>query len=176
MSKTAIDRPGAEEYAEHYNTYVSKVPGSDILGFLGSQLESAVALLRTIDESKAEYRYEAGKWSIKELIGHVIDGERVFAYRALVFSRNDPSALPGFDQDLWAKYTNYANLPFREIVDEFEAVRRASILQFRHFDDAAWNRRGTASDKQMTARAAAYVIGGHAEHHLRVLKERYLKQ
>src|SRR5215470_19579318 len=148
MSKTAIDRPATEEYAEYYTTYVSKVPGSDILGFLEEQLGSTMTLLRGIDESKAGFRYEPGKWSIKELVGHIIDGEKVFAYRGLVFARNDTVSLPGFDQDIWVKNANYANIPFAEIIAEFEAVRRASILQFRHLAPDAWSRQGIANEKQ----------------------------
>ena len=175
MSKTAIDRPGTEEYAEYYTTYISKVPGSDILGFLEEQLGSTMTLLRGIDESKADFRYEPGKWSIKELVGHIIDSEKVFAYRGLVFARNDSASLPGFDQDVWAKHANYANLLFTEIIAEFEAVRRATILQFRHLPLDAWSRRGIANANQMTARATAYIIAGHAEHHLGILRQRYLR-
>ncbi len=174
MSKTAIDRPGMDEYAEYFNTYVSKVPGSDILAFMNQQLESTAALLRGIDESKADFRYEPGKWSIKELIGHIIDSEKVFSYRGLAFGRNDTAALPGFDQDVWTKHANYANVPLGEIITEFEAVRRATILQFKHLDNAAWSRSGIANGNQLTTRAAAYIIAGHTEHHLRILKERYL--
>jgi hypothetical protein len=174
MSHTAVDRPNSEEYAEYFSNYVSKVPGSDVIGFLEEQLNSVSALLRGIAEAKADSAYAPGKWTIKELLGHVIDGERVFAYRALVFARNDTAALPGFDQDLWVKGASYANLPMAAIIEEFEAVRRSTILQLRHFDAAAWDRRGTANGKQMTARAAAYVIAGHAQHHMDVLKSRYL--
>ncbi len=174
MSKTAIDRPGTEEYAEYYTTYINKVPGSDILGFLEEQLSSAMTLLRGIDESKADFRYEAGKWSIKELVGHIIDGEKVFAYRGLVFARNDTASLPGFDQDVWAKHANYAHVPFTEIIAEFEAVRRATIFQFRHLATDAWHRGGIANEKQITTRATAYIVAGHAEHHLGILKNRYL--
>src|SRR4029434_10390131 len=101
MSSTAVERPNSDEYAESYGNYVNKVPGHDVIGFLTEQLNAVSALLRGIDDTKADSAYETGKWTIKELIGHLIDGERVFAYRALVFARNDPAALPGFDQDLW---------------------------------------------------------------------------
>src|SRR5438128_3820752 len=154
MSKTAIGRPAADEYAEYYGNYIGKVPGADVLSFLEQQLQSAIALLKSIDETKADFRYEAGKWSIKELVGHVIDTERVFAYRALVFARNDTVSLPGFDQEVWARHANYVNLSLSEIAAEFEAVRRATIMQFRHLDASAWERRGTANEKRMTTRAA----------------------
>jgi hypothetical protein len=174
MSSTAVERPNPEEYAEAYHNYVSKVPGSDVIGFLEEQLKSVSALLRGIDDAKAGSAYQPGKWTIKELVGHLIDSERVFAYRALVFARNDTAALPGFDQDLWVQGASYANLPMAEIIDEFESLRRSTILQLRHFDAAAWDRRGTANDKKMTTRAAAYVIAGHTQHHVDILKSRYL--
>src|SRR5689334_7685005 len=153
MSKTVLERPAADEYAEYYNTYISKVSGSDVLAFLEEQLKSVSTLLRGIDNVKGDFCYQPGKWSIKELIGHLIDAERVFAYRALVFSRNDPAMLPGFDQEVWSKHSNYGSLAMRDVIAEFEAVRRATILQFKHLDAAAWSRRGTANNKEMSVRA-----------------------
>src|SRR5262245_43046240 len=101
MTKVESGRPETSEYAEYYGKYTGRIPGTNVLPVLEQQLESALALFREIDERKAEFRYEPGKWSIKELVGHIIDSERVFAYRALVFSRNDSTVLPGFDQDKW---------------------------------------------------------------------------
>ena len=173
MSTTVTRRPEASEFAEYYTGYISKVPGADIISFLEQQLESTTSLLRSIDEAKGDYRYEAGKWSIKELLGHIIDGERVFSYRALVFARNDSTSLPGFDQDPWSKNANYANLTMKEIVDEFEAVRRSTIQLFRHLDASAWDRAGVANNNRMTTRAAAFIIACHTEHHLAILKSRY---
>jgi hypothetical protein len=144
-----------------------------VVTVLEQQLESTLQLLRGIDERLADFRYEPGKWSVKEVLGHIIDAERVFAYRALVFSRNDSTALPGFDQDKWAEYVNYSKLPFSQIVAEFEAVRRANIFLFRQCDAESWNRRGIANEKPMTTRAAAFSIAGHLEHHVEILKTRY---
>ena len=174
MSTIATRRPEASEFAEYYTGYISRVPDADVLTFLDAQLGSTVALLRGIDDAKGNHRYEAGKWSVKELLGHIIDGERVFSYRALVFARNDSTSLPGFDQDPWSQNANYANLTMKEIVDEFEAVRRSTILLFRHLDASAWDRVGVANNNRMTARAAAFIIAGHTEHHLAILKSRYL--
>jgi len=106
--------------------------------------------------------------------GHIIDSERVFAYRALVFSRSDSTTLPGFDQDLWAGHANHSTVPLKELAGEFEAVRRSTIGLFRHLDTAAWMRGGTANNNPITVRALAYLIGGHTEHHLEILKSRYL--
>jgi len=141
---------------------------------LEQQLDSTLALLRGIDQSLADFRYEPGKWSVKEVIGHMIDCERVFAYRALVFSRNDQTALPGFDQDKWAEYVNYSNLALADIISEFEIIRRATILLFRHMQPDAWTRRGNANGKDMTTRSAAFIIAGHVQHHTEILKTRYL--
>jgi hypothetical protein len=174
MTKVESGRPDTTEYAEYYGRYVGKVEGSDIVGVLEGQLDRTLALLRGIDERTADFRYEPGKWSVKELLGHLMDTERVFAYRALVFLRNDKAALPGFDQDLWAKEANYSDLPFSEIVQEFEAVRRATIQLLRHVDASGWTRQGTANGKTVTTRALAFLMAGHLEHHVGILKERYL--
>ena len=175
MTKVDSGRPLESEHAPDYAGYIGKIESTDIIAVLERQLDSTLKLLRGIDETTGNFRYEPGKWSVKELIGHIIDGERVFAYRALVFSRNDSTALPGFDQDKWAAQTNYARLPLAQIVSEFEAVRRATLFMFRQFDAETWNRTGTANDQRMSTRAAAYVIAGHLQHHLEVLQTRYLK-
>ena len=174
MSQSAIGRPDGSEFAEYYTGYIGKVPGADIMSFLQSQLESTATLIRGIDDAKGGYRYAASKWTIKELLGHIIDTERVFAYRALVFSRNDATPLPGFDQEPWAKSANHANVPMTELAAEFESVRRASICLFRNMAAEDWMRQGIGNNKKMTTRAAAYIIAGHTQHHLDILKERYL--
>jgi hypothetical protein len=173
---TAIGRPETTEFAEDYAGYISKVPGGDILQFLQQQLVTASDLLRSLPEAKGDFRYEPGKWSIKELFGHIIDSERVFAYRGLVFARNDSTPLPGFDQDPWSQHANYANLKLSDIAGEFDAVRRSSIHLFRHLDASAWSRKGIANKNGMTVRAAAFIIGGHTQHHLDVLNSRYLQK
>ena len=173
---TAIGRPETTEFAEYYAGYISKVPGGDILQFLQQQLATTSDVLRSIPEAKGDFRYESGKWSIKELLGHIIDAERVFAYRALVFARNDATPLPGFDQDPWSQHANYAHLELGDIAAEFDAVRRSTIHLFRHLDPPAWSRKGIANKNGMTVRAAAFIIAGHAQHHLDVLNSRYLQK
>jgi len=173
MSKAVYGRPQANEHAESHLVYLSKVPGDDILSFLQLQLDSTLSLFAAIDESKGNFRYEPAKWSIKEVLGHITDTERVFAYRAVTIARGDQTALPGFDQDVWAKHGNYGQLSLRELAEEFESVRRSTILLLRHLAPEAWDRRGTANTKQVTTRAVAYIMGGHAQHHLDILKERY---
>src|SRR5215831_18174717 len=174
MSRAISVRPQSNEYAEFYADYISKVPGADALTFLQQQLDSVASWVGSIDETSGDYRYEPGKWSVKEVLGHIIDSERVFAYRALVFSRGDKTPLPGFDQDTWATHANYVNLPVRDIAAEFEFVRRSTIALFRHLDTEAWGRQGTANNKEITTRAVAYIIGGHTQHHLDILNARYL--
>jgi len=173
MSKTVIGRPDPTEHAEFHSSYIDKVPGSDILTFLEEQLANGVATFRRIPEARGSFRYAPDKWTIKEVLGHIIDSERVFAYRALTFARGDQTPLPGFDQDPWALNANYSNLQLAEITDEFESVRRATILLFRHLDPAAWIRRGIANKCQLTPRAIAYMIAGHTQHHLDILNSRY---
>jgi hypothetical protein len=170
-----MGRPDTAELPEYQIAYISKVTGDDIMTFFRQQLEAASNTFRIIAEAKGNYRYAPDKWTVKELIGHVIDSERVFAYRALSLSRNDSTALPGFDQDPWARHANHGSVPMKELADEFESVRRSSIHLFRHLDPAAWKRRGTANNNPITVHALAYLIGGHTEHHLEILESRYLR-
>ena len=174
MATLTIGRPDTSELADYQIGYISKVPGDEIMKFLEQQLVGIANLLRRIDEDKANYRYAAGKWTVKEVVGHVIDTERVFAYPALVFSRNDRTTLPGFDQDLWAEHASHANVPMKDLATEFEVVRRSTIDLLGHLDPVAWTRRGTANNNPISVRALAYLIGGHTEHHLEILKSRYL--
>jgi DinB superfamily len=169
-----IGRPETAELSDYQIGYVSKVSGNDIVAFLQGQLETTLDLLHGIDEGKAAYRYSPGKWSLKEVVGHVTDTERVFAYRALVFSRNDSTPLPGFDQQPWAEHAKHSQVPLKELADEFDSVRRSTIHLFQHLEPAAWSRRGLANNKPVTVHALAYLIGGHTEHHLEILQSRYL--
>ena len=176
MSKVESGQPQESEYAVEYGRYIGKIEGTDVVAVLEKQLDSTLQLFRGLDERNADFRYEPGKWSVKEVIGHILDAERVFAYRALVFSRNDRTALPGFDQDEWAEFAPYSRLPLSQIISEFEVVRGSTILLFRQCDTDAWTRAGVANEKQMTTRSAAFAIAGHLEHHLDVLKTRYFNK
>jgi uncharacterized damage-inducible protein DinB len=171
---TAIAKPAPEEYAPDYGKYISLVPTGDLIGHLGSQAAETAALLRGLPAEKGDFRYAEGKWSVKELVLHVIDMERVFAYRALCIGRGDATPLPGVEQDDYVPNCNAANRTLTDLADEFEAVRRATVLLLRGFDEAAWSRTGTASDNRITARALAHIIAGHELHHLGILRERYL--
>ncbi|HKS28374.1 MAG TPA: DinB family protein [Pyrinomonadaceae bacterium] len=174
MVAAASKFPEETEYAPYYGRYVSLVPEGDIVATLAEQMDSTARLLRSIGEEKAAHRYAPGKWSIKELVGHVIDGERIFAYRALRFARGDQTALPGFEQDDYIRHANFDAVPFEELVREFELVRGANLLMFKHLDEEAWQRRGVASDAEVSVRALAFIMAGHERHHMEILRTRYL--
>lgn len=175
MMNATANRPDATEYVPYYARYVSLVPEGDILATLGGQLEETLALLRRIPETQSAFRYAEDKWSIKELVGHIIDTERIFAYRALRFARNDHTPLPGYEQDDYIRNATFDRYPLAELADEFESVRRSTILLFKHLDDAAWMRRGTANDSEASVRGLAYIIAGHELHHVKILRDRYLQ-
>ena len=175
MSATApAGRPGANEYAPFYEAYVSKVSGTDVVETLERQGAETLALLRGLPEERGAHRYEPGKWSVRQLVGHLCDGERLFSYRALAFARGDGQALPGMEQEEWMAGVDFDARTLRDLADEFGAVRAATLHLFRHLSPEAWARRGTASGHEVTVRALAYVIAGHEAHHVGVLRERYL--
>lgn len=174
MANLMIGKPDETEYQSYYGKYVSLVPDDDILSVLSAEIESTMALLRSIPESKGGFRYAPDKWSIKELVGHMIDGERVFAYRALRFARNDGTPLPGFEQDDYVREALFDSYSLSDLVAEFESVRRSSIFLFKHLSEEAWTRRGIASESEVSVRALAYIIAGHELHHREILRSRYL--
>lgn len=171
-----IQRPTPDEYAEYYREYVERLPDGDILALLEREGTGFAAFARGIEAARWDHRYAPGKWSIKEVVGHIIDCERVFALRALAFARGDDTPLPGFDQDAYVAAANFASRDSDSLVSEFEHVRRATLDLFRSLDDAAWSRRGTANACEFTVRAIPWILAGHLDHHARVLQERYLKE
>ncbi len=176
MSATAAARPEAGEYASYYGKYVSQVPEGDVVETLERQMGETLALLGTLDEERAGRGYGPGKWSVKELVGHLSDAERVFAYRALRFARGDSTPLPGFDQDPYVSAGNFNARTLSDVTEEFAEVRRATVRLLRSLGQEAWGRRGVASDNEITVRALAYIIAGHEAHHVRILRERYLAE
>ncbi|HEX5030554.1 MAG TPA: DinB family protein [Candidatus Eisenbacteria bacterium] len=171
-----MPRPEATEFNPYYGRYIEKVPDGPIVDVLTSGMNETLTLLRSIPESRADHRYAEGKWSIKEVVGHVIDGERVFTYRALRFARKDTTPLASFEQDDYIPAGNFGARTLRDLTDEYEAVRRATIELFRHFDETQFSRRGTAADSPVSVRALAYITAGHEIHHRAILRERYLGQ
>jgi hypothetical protein len=169
-----MKRPGPTEYAPYYGKYVERVPDAPIVGLLRDQMKATLDLLRSIPEGKENYAYAPGKWTIKEVIGHVIDSERVFSYRALRIARADATPLPGFDQDEYVPRGGFASRTVRSLADELEAVRRATVSLFEGLPQEAAARMGTASDNPVSVQALAYIIAGHELHHVAGLRERYL--
>lgn len=176
MSPTtvAIAAPEASEYDPYYGRYISLVHTADILQALEHQLSETTALLSRLTEQQGGYRYAPGKWSVKEVAGHVIDTERIFAYRALRIARNDSTPVEGFEQDDYVPYGRFDERALATLVEEFASVRESSLFLFKHLDTAAWMRRGIANGKEISVRALAYVIAGHELHHRRMIEDKYL--
>jgi hypothetical protein len=174
MTTLTINRPEATEYAPYYGKYVALVAGDDALAALNAQVSDTLALLRGVPESEGGFRYAEGKWSIKELVGHMIDTERIFAYRALRIARGDQTPLPGFEQDDYIRNAAFDACTLAALAAEFESVRRATLFLFAHLDGVAWMRVGVASDSEVSVRALAYIIAGHELHHAGILREKYL--
>lgn len=174
MTKFQIQRPATGEYNPYFDRYISLVPDGDLLELLQQQGGQTVTLLRDINEEKSTFAYAPGKWTIREVIGHLTDAERVFAYRALSFARGDKAPLPSFEENQWAEVSNATHRPLEDHVDDFIAVRAATLALFRGFTPADFARAGTASGNPVTVRALAYITAGHERHHTQVLRERYL--
>lgn len=168
-----MKRPEAGEFAEYYGKYIAKVPGTDVPAVLESERLHMSRLFAGRSERDGNFRYAPGKWTIKELLGHVTDGERIFTYRALRIGRGDETPLASFEQDDYVKSGRFAARTLADLVQEFDSVRGASISLFRSFDDEAWGRRGVASEKHVTVRALGFITAGHQIHHRMILEESY---
>ncbi|HJQ32024.1 MAG TPA: DinB family protein [Pyrinomonadaceae bacterium] len=174
MSAPAPAKPESNEYASYYEKYVSLVPEGGVVETLERQGAETLALLRGLTEEQGARRYEEGKWSVKQVFGHVVDTERIFAYRALAIARGEQQPLPGMDQEDYMAGVDFDARTLASLADEFEAVRRSTVLLLRSLTPEAWARRGTASGYEVTVRALAYILAGHEAHHVRILRERYL--
>ncbi len=169
-----MKRPAENEYASYYHSYIEATTAQEANEALTEDFEDTMSLLKQIDDQGSLFKYDVDKWSIKEVIQHCIDVERVFAYRALCFSRNDHTALPGFDQDNYLKETNADARSWKLLLDELHAVRISSVLMFASFTNEQMLRIGKASGNDTSVRAIGFIIAGHLKHHTLVLKERYL--
>jgi hypothetical protein len=167
-------KPDKSEYLPYYERYISLVPEGDVVSTLAGQIGETLALLRGLPASVSTYRYAPDKWSVNELVGHLIDSERIFAGRALRFARNDSAPLPGFEQDDYVRNATFDAYPLSELASEFEAVRQSTLYLFKHLDEEAWTRRGIANNAEVSVRALAYITAGHELHHRNVLRSRYL--
>lgn len=167
-------RPDASEHPPDYAESIEQVPDGDIRDLLARENEETLALLRSLTAEQADSRYAPGKWSIKEVIGHLIDEERILAYRALRFARNDATELPGYESHTYPQYADFGKRTLSDLADEWEHLRKANVQFFRHLDEAAWGRSGVAAGARVSVRALAWFMVGHEIHHRNILRTRYL--
>jgi hypothetical protein len=171
---TNHERPDRTEAADYYFTYIDLVPAGDVTTTLDTQREEMATLLANVPADKIDFRYEPEKWTVREVLGHLNDTERLFAFRAFWFARGFDTPLPSFDQHVALAHAGAAERPWQTLVDEFLSLRASTVQFFRHLPPDAWLRRGIASDCPFTVRALAYVGAGHVIHHVKILRERYL--
>jgi hypothetical protein len=167
-------RPEPQEAAPYYSRYIDRIESEDVLGTLAAQLPETLALLEGISEERSRHRYAPDKWSIRQLLNHVTDTERVFVFRAFWFARGFEGPLPSFDQDIGAGAARADEVSWGRHVEEFQSVRLATLTFFRNLPAEGWTRSGIASDNPVTVRALAYITAGHLAHHAAILRERYL--
>jgi len=172
---TASLRPQPGDYAPHFDRYVALVSGNDVLGVLDEQRRQMLLLVSGRAEADGDFRYAPEKWCLKEVLGHVNDTERIMSYRALHISRGDATPLAGYEQDDYVRNAPFRQCQLADLIEDYIAVRRATLSLFRNLDEAAWTRRGVANKNEVTVRALAYIIAGHELHHRRILEEKYLK-
>jgi hypothetical protein len=174
MTDLPINKPQADEFAANFAGYIELVPDGDVLSTLATQIHETLTTLRAVSDAGSLKRYESDKWSVREVVGHIIDSERIFAYRALRFARNDQTPLPGFEQDDYIGPGQFDARLWSGLISEFEVVRQSNLAMFRGFPQEAWSRQGIASGNPISVRALAYAIAGHERHHMKILRERYL--
>lgn len=174
-TSTVSLRPEPGEYTPYFDRYISLVLGNDVLGALDEQRRQMLLLLSGRTEADGEIRYAPDKWSLKEILGHVNDGERILSYRALRIGRGDSTPIEGYEQDDYVRNGPFGQRPLSDLIEDYIAVRRATVSLFRNLDEAAWTRRGVANKNEVTVRALAYIIAGHELHHRRIIEEKYLK-
>jgi DinB family protein len=170
----SLARPEPSEYAPFYEGYIRLVPEGPVRETLRVQFATTLELLGGIPEDRALHRYAPGKWSIKEVVGHIADAERVFAYRALCIARGDPTPLPGFDENAYVASAQWDARPLPALLEDLRTLREANVRLFDAFDPAALIRRGTVNNAPASVRAILHIIAGHERHHVKILSERYL--
>ncbi len=174
MARVPIERPSPTEYVASFARYVDLVPPGDVLETLARQIDETARLLGGLGERDAGYRYGEGKWSIREVVGHVADTERIMAYRALCFARGEQAGLPGFDENEYVKHARFDARTLPDLLAELRTVRAATLALFSALDGEELQRRGTANNREYTVRAFPFIIAGHELHHVKILRERYL--
>lgn len=169
-----MNRPAESEYAPYYQGYIDQVSESDILPVLRAQMDELDVLLGRVESHQERFRYADGKWSIREIVGHLIDGERVFGYRVFCIARGEQQNLPGFDQDDYMVTAHYDQIDLEDLISELRLIRLGNIAMVRTFDEEAWSRVGIANNNPVSVRALVFIIAGHVRHHMNVLREKYL--
>ncbi|MEO8150625.1 MAG: DinB family protein [Bacteroidia bacterium] len=169
-----ISKPHATDYPSYYGTYINKVTGDDLITALVINFSETEKLIKTITEENLNYRYAEGKWTIKEILVHLMDAERIFAYRALRFARQDKTDLPGFEENDYAPASKASSRNIDSIMQEFAALRKSTIELYKSFDEEQLNQSGTANNNRITVRSLGYSTAGHELHHIQVIRERYL--
>lgn len=169
-----IARPQADEHSPYYSKYIDQVPDGDLVSMLREQLMDTVALLRNVGD-RADYAYAPGKWTVKEVIGHISDTERVMSYRAMCIARNDKTNLPSFDENAFVASANFGRRTLGDLLEELQVVRSATIHLAKHLDGGELARRGMANGNEVSVRALFYIIAGHERHHVALLRDRYLR-
>lgn len=176
MPSVKIPRPQSDEHAEFYAKYIERVPEGDLVSLLREQVLETVTLLQNLSPSQADYAYAPDKWTIKQVIGHIIDAERVFLYRALRFARKDPTELAGFDENTWVRNATFPTRVLSDLLDELQLVRASTVHFAKNLSAEELASRGTANGKVVSVRALLYIAAGHERHHVALLRERYLSQ
>ena len=173
MKNRIVAKPQAGEYAPFAEKYISLIAEGDIVAILEQQRRNLVLLLSGRDEVDGDFRYATDKWTVKQVLGHINDTERIFAYRALRIARGDKTPLAGFEQDDYVRDGGHNQCTLSDLIEDFIAVRRASVSLFRNLQEDAWMRRGVANNHEFSVRALAYMVAGHELHHTRILSEKY---
>ena len=169
-----MNRPVESEYAPYYQSYIDQVSENDILPVMRAQMDELDVLLGKVEPQQETYRYAEGKWSIREIVGHLIDGERVFGYRVFCIARGEQQNLPGFDQDEYMLTAPYDRIELEDLLSELRLIRLGNIAMLRTLDEESWSRSGVANGNAVSVRALVFIMAGHVRHHMNVLRERYL--
>ncbi len=171
-----MNKPAKGDYPEYFEAYLKNVDEEDPIKLLEDQKKELLNILISLTDDEANYSYAEGKWTIKELLGHLIDSERIMSYRALAIARGEQQSLPGFDQDEYVNGTNFNSRELSSLLDEYQKVRDATISLFKSFEESVYDRKGTANNNPLTVRGVIFMIPGHEKHHIKILKEKYLQK
>lgn len=171
-----MEKISGEEYAEYYQTYVSLVPEGDIIQVLTDQMKETVGIVSKLDDEQLSYRYATGKWSVKEVVGHITDTERIMSYRLLSIARGETSSLPGYDENAYVEEAGFDDIPVRDLIEHYVSVRLATIQLIKSLSKMALERKGTANGHPVSTRALMMIIAGHEMHHRNIIVERYLSK